>query len=71
MPAARKIAADKGLDPRTIEGTGRGGRVTKGDVLDAVGKAAQPVPKPVAPASAPVARSRGPTWADAPSSACR
>ena len=53
MPAARKIAADKGLDPRTVEGSGRGGRVTKGDVLDAVAKGAQPVPKPVAPASAP------------------
>ncbi len=55
MPAARKIAADKGIDPQTLDGSGRGGRVTKGDVLGAVGKAAQPVAKPAAPASAPVA----------------
>ncbi|MBL8526480.1 MAG: 2-oxoglutarate dehydrogenase complex dihydrolipoyllysine-residue succinyltransferase [Burkholderiales bacterium] len=53
MPAARKVAADKGLDPSTIEGSGRGGRVTKGDVLDAVAKGAQPVPRPVASAAAP------------------
>jgi 2-oxoglutarate dehydrogenase E2 component (dihydrolipoamide succinyltransferase) len=55
MPAARKIAADKGVDALTLEGTGRGGRVTKGDVLGAVGKVAQPVAKPAAPAPAPAA----------------
>jgi 2-oxoglutarate dehydrogenase E2 component (dihydrolipoamide succinyltransferase) len=33
MPAAQKIAADKGIDPTKIAGTGRDGRVTKGDVL--------------------------------------
>ncbi len=54
MPAARKIAADKGLDPLTLEGSGRGGRVTKGDVLGAVVKPAQPVAKPAAPAPAPL-----------------
>ena len=53
MPAARKIAADKGLDPLTVEGTGRGGRVTKGDLLGAVVKPAQSVAKPTAPAPAP------------------
>jgi 2-oxoglutarate dehydrogenase E2 component (dihydrolipoamide succinyltransferase) len=53
MPAARKIAADQGMDPHTVEGTGRGGRVTKGDVLGAVAKVAQPVPQPAPPASAP------------------
>jgi len=55
MPAARKVAADKGIDPQTIEGSGRGGRVTKGDVLGAVGKAAQPVAKPAGPGPAPAA----------------
>ncbi|HEX2198173.1 MAG TPA: 2-oxoglutarate dehydrogenase complex dihydrolipoyllysine-residue succinyltransferase [Burkholderiales bacterium] len=34
MPAARKIAAEKGLDTSAIQGTGRDGRVTKGDVLE-------------------------------------
>src|SRR5947209_19726353 len=33
MPAAQKIAADKGIDTSRIAGTGRDGRVTKGDVL--------------------------------------
>ena len=33
MPAAQKIAAEKGIDTAQIQGTGRDGRVTKGDVL--------------------------------------
>ena len=33
MPAAKKIAAEQGIDTSTVSGTGRGGRVTKGDVL--------------------------------------
>jgi 2-oxoglutarate dehydrogenase E2 component (dihydrolipoamide succinyltransferase) len=33
MPAAQKIAAEKGIDTSKIPGTGRDGRVTKGDVL--------------------------------------
>jgi 2-oxoglutarate dehydrogenase E2 component (dihydrolipoamide succinyltransferase) len=36
MPAAQKLAAEKKLDTAAISGTGRGGRVTKGDVLDAL-----------------------------------
>jgi 2-oxoglutarate dehydrogenase E2 component (dihydrolipoamide succinyltransferase) len=35
MPAAQKIAAERGIDTSTIPGTGRDGRVTKGDVLQA------------------------------------
>jgi 2-oxoglutarate dehydrogenase E2 component (dihydrolipoamide succinyltransferase) len=54
MPAARKIAADQGLDPNTVAGSGRGGRVTKGDVLSAVAKAAQALPTPTAPVTAPM-----------------
>jgi 2-oxoglutarate dehydrogenase E2 component (dihydrolipoamide succinyltransferase) len=33
MPAAQKIAAEKGVDTSKIQGSGRDGRVTKGDVL--------------------------------------
>ncbi len=33
MPSARKLAAEQGLDPSRVEGTGKGGRVTKGDVI--------------------------------------
>jgi 2-oxoglutarate dehydrogenase E2 component (dihydrolipoamide succinyltransferase) len=41
MPAAQKIAAEKGIDTSRIQGTGRDGRVTKGDVLE---QAARPQP---------------------------
>ena len=34
-PAAAKIAAEKGVDPASIQGTGRDGRVTKGDAVGA------------------------------------
>ena len=33
MPAAQELAANKGIDTAQIQGTGRDGRVTKGDVL--------------------------------------
>ncbi|WP_341679121.1 2-oxoglutarate dehydrogenase complex dihydrolipoyllysine-residue succinyltransferase [Niveibacterium sp. SC-1] len=32
-PAARKILAEKGVDPASVQGSGPGGRVTKGDAL--------------------------------------
>src|SRR6266542_4239035 len=34
-PAVRRIAAESGVDPATIAGTGKAGRVTKGDMLAA------------------------------------
>jgi 2-oxoglutarate dehydrogenase E2 component (dihydrolipoamide succinyltransferase) len=40
MPAAKKMVAEQGLDPSKIAGTGRDGRITKGDVLEQAGKAA-------------------------------
>jgi len=44
MPAAQKIAAEQGIDTSKVLGTGRDGRVTKGDVLEqaARGPAAKP-----------------------------
>jgi 2-oxoglutarate dehydrogenase E2 component (dihydrolipoamide succinyltransferase) len=53
-PSARKIAAEKGVDVATVVGSGRDGRVTKGDVLAAQPAAAAPSPaaRP-APASIP------------------
>jgi 2-oxoglutarate dehydrogenase E2 component (dihydrolipoamide succinyltransferase) len=36
MPAAQKLAADNRIDTAGISGSGRGGRVTKGDVLQAM-----------------------------------
>ena len=35
-PAARKIIIEKGIDVNTIQGTGRGGRITKEDAVKAV-----------------------------------
>ncbi len=35
-PAARRAAVEHGVDPATLTGTGKGGRVTKEDVLQAV-----------------------------------
>jgi 2-oxoglutarate dehydrogenase E2 component (dihydrolipoamide succinyltransferase) len=58
MPAARKLAEEKGIDTAAIAGSGRGGRVTKGDVLDQAAKgptapaAVKPsLPQPPAPVS--------------------
>ncbi|MBV8061324.1 MAG: 2-oxoglutarate dehydrogenase complex dihydrolipoyllysine-residue succinyltransferase [Alphaproteobacteria bacterium] len=55
MPAARKQAEDRGLNPYEIPGTGKGGRVTKEDVLGYTAPATAPAaaPRPVAQASGP------------------
>ncbi len=58
-PAARKLAEENGIDPNSIAGTGKGGRVTKEDVVAAVeakkSAPAAPAAKPAAPAAeAPV-----------------
>jgi 2-oxoglutarate dehydrogenase E2 component (dihydrolipoamide succinyltransferase) len=55
MPAAQKLAAEKGLDPAKIQGSGRDGRVTKADVLAHVGKAGSYAAAPEAPPAAPAA----------------
>ncbi|MGX5219282.1 2-oxoglutarate dehydrogenase complex dihydrolipoyllysine-residue succinyltransferase [Pseudomonas segetis] len=54
-PAARKLAEENGINPSSITGTGKGGRVTKEDVVAAVeAKKNAPAAKPAAaPASAP------------------
>ncbi|MCS6996729.1 MAG: 2-oxoglutarate dehydrogenase complex dihydrolipoyllysine-residue succinyltransferase [Casimicrobiaceae bacterium] len=36
LPAAKKLMAEQGLDPANVAGTGRGERITKGDVLRAL-----------------------------------
>src|SRR5712691_6938466 len=57
MPSARKLAEEKGIDTAAIAGSGRGGRVTKGDVLGATSPPAPstaakpPLPQPPAPVS--------------------
>ena len=52
MPSAQKLAAEKNIDTGSLSGTGRGGRVTKGDVIQAAqGGAKTPTAVP-APAAA-------------------
>ena len=53
MPAAKKIAADNNLDTAQIDGSGRGGRVLKEDVVNklaapaAAARPSAPLPSPV------------------------
>ncbi|MGZ8259511.1 MAG: 2-oxoglutarate dehydrogenase complex dihydrolipoyllysine-residue succinyltransferase [Caldimonas sp.] len=59
MPAAAKLMAEHDLPVGSVQGTGKGGRVTKGDVLGVLGAApagsapAAPVPAPAAARTAP------------------
>ena len=59
MPAAAKLLADNNLAASAVAGTGKDGRITKGDVLGAVAAAASapaaPAPAPRAAAPAPAA----------------
>lgn len=48
-PAAAKILAEKGIDPSTVTGTGKDGRITKEDAE----KAQKAAPTPSAPKAAP------------------
>lgn len=52
LPAAAKLAAEKNVDVSKMTGSGRDGRVTKGDVADllASGGGAAPAARPSAPA---------------------
>jgi 2-oxoglutarate dehydrogenase E2 component (dihydrolipoamide succinyltransferase) len=45
-PAASKILAEKGIEPTAVSGSGKDGRITKEDALNA-----QTAPKPAAPAA--------------------
>ncbi|KIY39536.1 MULTISPECIES: 2-oxoglutarate dehydrogenase complex dihydrolipoyllysine-residue succinyltransferase [Pseudomonas] len=54
-PAARKLAEENGIDLATVAGTGKGGRITKEDVVAAVANkksAPAPAAKPAAAAAA-------------------
>ncbi|HEX2012097.1 MAG TPA: 2-oxoglutarate dehydrogenase complex dihydrolipoyllysine-residue succinyltransferase [Roseateles sp.] len=68
MPAAAKILAEKGLGATDVAGSGKDGRVTKGDALAASAKpaaaaiavpAAPAVAKPLPAVAAPVAQNLG------------
>ena len=52
-PLARRIAADKGIDLASLQGTGPKGRIVKADVLGAKPSAAAPATTPAPAAAAP------------------
>jgi len=70
LPAARKMIAEIGVSPQNIPGTGRGGRITKGDILqhlegekpetkvralaESVKATVEPAPPPKAEQKAPI-----------------
>ncbi|NTU98124.1 MAG: 2-oxoglutarate dehydrogenase complex dihydrolipoyllysine-residue succinyltransferase [Chlorobiaceae bacterium] len=49
MPSAARLMAETGLSPSQVQGTGREGRITKGDVLAAIATGTEPT-TPNAPA---------------------
>jgi 2-oxoglutarate dehydrogenase E2 component (dihydrolipoamide succinyltransferase) len=56
-PAVRRLAAETGVDPANVDGSGKGGRVTKGDMLAAgEAKPAAAAPAPAVAAPAPAAK---------------
>ncbi|SFG34610.1 2-oxoglutarate dehydrogenase E2 component [Novosphingobium sp. CF614] len=56
-PAVRRAVLEYGIDPSTIKGTGKDGRITKDDVVAAArAKPASPAPSASAPADAAPAR---------------
>ena len=51
MPSARRIAEESGIPTASVAGTGKDGRVTKGDMLGALeARASKPAPAPAQPA---------------------
>jgi 2-oxoglutarate dehydrogenase dihydrolipoamide succinyltransferase (E2 component) len=60
-PVVARIASEHGVDPNQVEGTGRGGRVTKKDILDFIESGA--------PAKAEPEPEREPAAAEAPAQA--
>jgi 2-oxoglutarate dehydrogenase E2 component (dihydrolipoamide succinyltransferase) len=61
-PSVRKISAESGIDAATVPGSGKDGRVTKGDMLAAIEKAAS-APTPIHQPAAAV-QVRAPSPAD-------
>ncbi|MGX1102701.1 MULTISPECIES: 2-oxoglutarate dehydrogenase complex dihydrolipoyllysine-residue succinyltransferase [Bradyrhizobium] len=61
-PSVRKLSAESGIDASTVPGSGKDGRVTKGDMLAAIEKAAS-APTPVNQPAAAV-QVRAPSPAD-------
>ena len=72
-PAVRRLVDEHGLDPAEVAGTGKDGRITKGDVLDHLEAAAKPAagvapPSPAGAVPALASASTGPIPEPAPAS---
>jgi 2-oxoglutarate dehydrogenase E2 component (dihydrolipoamide succinyltransferase) len=66
-PAVAKLAAESGVDPATLAGSGKDGRVSKGDMLAAIAAGVSaPAPAAQAPAPAPVVARAPSSVEDAP-----
>jgi 2-oxoglutarate dehydrogenase E2 component (dihydrolipoamide succinyltransferase) len=52
-PAARRLLAEHDIDPRHLHGSGRSGRITKGDVLSSITQAETPAQPQAAPPPPP------------------
>jgi 2-oxoglutarate dehydrogenase E2 component (dihydrolipoamide succinyltransferase) len=65
-PAAQRVAAEQNVDLASVTGTGRGGVISKPDVIEQASRAAAPAPAvaapkaPSAPAAAPALRQAAP-----------
>jgi len=59
MPAAKKMATEKGVAPESLTGTGRGGRITKEDVAAQSASPSSPSPTPAAATPAAAAMPTG------------
>jgi 2-oxoglutarate dehydrogenase E2 component (dihydrolipoamide succinyltransferase) len=71
-PVVARIASEHGVDPGQVPGTGRGGRVTKKDILAFIEQGGTPAPAPAAPqqpAEAPAAPAAPTPAAPAPQAA--
>ena len=72
-PAVRRLSADTSIDPATVEGTGKAGRVTKGDMLaasESKSEVGRVVPNaPAVPSTAPTSPS--PSSSPSPSAPAR
>ena len=66
MPAAAKIMADNNMAPGSIGGTGKDGRVTKGDVLGAIAGGASAIPTGVPTSSLPQVQAPSVSLGDRP-----
>jgi 2-oxoglutarate dehydrogenase E2 component (dihydrolipoamide succinyltransferase) len=51
-PAVARVAAESGVDPSRVAGSGKDGRVTKGDMLAAIATGGAQAPAPAAPVQA-------------------